>query len=361
MSSLEVLYLNNFRNFSNQSINPSHKINFLFGDNAEGKSNFIESLYYLGHNKSFRASRTSDVIQFNKKEFQIAAKTINNTIKISKSNSNFKILIDEQKIKNSSELSQIIPIQLITPDKGFIVNGQPKQKRYYIDWGVFHVKREFSKTIIDYKKCLSNIYLLAKKNQKDQLEYWIEALSGYAYEVNKNRVKYLEEIRKEKDIIVRFFQDDLNDINLDLDFKYRNGWSFNQNISSREEIRDSYLSNIDYLLKNKQFQYGPSKATLDFNLGEKKETFLSRGEQKTLSIIFWLTQIVHLMKYNKKPVLLIDDLVSELDDKKIEILLNFLQKLDIQVFITNIKESEQFQGFENSKLFIIQKGEITEK
>ena len=146
-----------------------------------------------------------------------------------------------------------------------------------------------------------------------------------------------------------------------MDFKYRNGWSFNQKISSREEIRDSYMSSVDYLLKNKQFQYGPSKATLDFNLGEKKESFLSRGEQKTLSIIFWLTQIIHLMKYNKKPVLLIDDLVSELDDKKIEILLNFLQKLDIQVFVTNIKESKQFQGFESSKSFTIQKGEITEK
>jgi len=88
--------------------------------------------------------------------------------------------------------------------------------------------------------------------------------------------------------------------------------------------------------KNKHLSYGPHKATLDFFFDKKNENHLSRGEQKKLSTVFWMLQVLFLVEKGVKPIVLIDDISSELDQHKINETLSFLTQLDVQIFITDI-------------------------
>ena len=105
---------------------------------------------------------------------------------------------------------------------------------------------------------------------------------------------------------------------------------------SEQSIYQYLSKNTVNLLKTKHLNYGSHKANIAFSLNNKNECFMSRGEQKTLSIIFWLTQVLFLVNLKINPIVLIDDLCSELDSKKINTLLGYLNTLKVQTFITNI-------------------------
>ena len=140
MAVISKISINHFRNLESQYITPSKGINLFVANNAQGKTNLIEAIYYLGHNRSFKTKIIKEVIHFDHQSFQIIAQIGDDRIKLEKSKIKNTVSINQQRISNTSQLSQILPIQIITPDKGFVVNGTPKNKRSYLDWGVFHVK-----------------------------------------------------------------------------------------------------------------------------------------------------------------------------------------------------------------------------
>jgi DNA replication and repair protein RecF len=115
------------------------------------------------------------------------------------------------------------------------------------------------------------------------------------------------------------------------------------------------------LLKVKHLNYGSHKASIRFSLNNKNECFLSRGEQKTLSIIFWLTQVLLLVNLKTKPVVLIDDLSSELDNKKINVILQYLKALKVQTFMTDIGHNLDVIKSINPRIFQIDNGVIKVK
>ena len=100
------------------------------------------------HNKSFKTRNIKNISTFNKNKFQLVSKLDNNIIKIIRSKTKNDIFVDDNKIKNTSSLSYLLPIQLISPDKGFIIGSEPKNRRYYLDWGMFHVEHNL---LNDYK------------------------------------------------------------------------------------------------------------------------------------------------------------------------------------------------------------------
>lgn len=105
--------------------------------------------------------------------------------------------------------------------------------------------------------------------------------------------------------------------------------------------------------------YGPHRASIDFYLSKKNEGFLSRGEQKKLSIVFWMLQVLVLAKDNSDPVVLIDDISSELDQEKINSILDFLTNLNIQIFITDIGNKDLPLNPKKTNIYLIKNGVIT--
>ena len=122
-----------------------------------------------------------------------------------------------------------------------------------------------------------------------------------------------------------------------------------------------YLStNIQSFVRLKHLACGPHKANIEYSLNRKTENHLSRGEQKTLSLVYWLVQVLLLVEKNIKPVVLIDDISSELDQQKINQTLQFLSALDVQIFITDIGNTALNFAQENIKTFQINNGIISQ-
>ena len=143
------------------------------------------------------------------------------------------------------------------------------------------------------------------------------------------------------------------------DYEFKSGWPKEVDAYNTDSVYHYLLKNKSYLLKTKYLNYGPHKASLKFYLNKQEECFLSRGEQKMLSIIFWLTQVSMLVKNNIHPVVLIDDISSELDNIKIKTILNYLQQLNIQIFMTDIGINSLQIESENTSVFTIENGVIT--
>ncbi|SFV85439.1 DNA recombination and repair protein RecF [hydrothermal vent metagenome] len=282
-----------------------------------------------------------------------------NKIKLEKSKIKTSVIINQQKVSNASKLSRLLPIQIITPDKGFIVNGTPKNKRSYLDWGVFHVKPETVKAFKDYNKVLKNINSLLGKNQTNELDFWFLELAKFSAVINKNRLDYLQQLKE------TLFSDQIKSldtlINSEEQFNYEflSGWPKEVNAINAQNIYQYLQKNTTLLLRIKYLNYGSHKANINFTFGKRNECFFSRGEQKTLSIIFWLAQVVLLINLGVKPIVLIDDLSSELDNTKINIILQHLKALKIQTFITDISHNLATIEHIQPTIFQINRGEIT--
>ncbi|CAC9435126.1 DNA recombination and repair protein RecF [uncultured Gammaproteobacteria bacterium] len=361
MAVINKLSIHQFRNLHTQHITPCKTINLFIGKNAQGKTNLIEAIYYLGHNRSFKTKTLKEVTRFKCSKFQLSAEINEYLIKLEKSNNKNTVTVNQQKINNTSQLSQILPTQIITPDKGFIVNSTPKNKRSYLDWGVFHVKPESTKVFKNYNKILKNINTLLANHQTNELNFWFLELAKVSIIINKNRVDYLQQLKQtlfsEQTKILDTLIDSLNRF----DYQFSSGWPKEVDATNEQSIYQYLNKNTSSLLRVKHLNYGSHKANIHFLFNGKNECFFSRGEQKTLSIIFWLAQVVLLINLNIKPIVLIDDLSSELDNTKINIILHYLKDLKVQTFITDISHNLSIINHINPVVFQVCNGEIKQQ
>ena len=121
MATIKKIHILQFRNIKDQYIKPNKDINIFVGGNAQGKTNLIEAIYFLGHNRSFKTKNLKGLIPFNKKNIKISAEVDNSQVILERSKNNNNATVNKQKINNNSTLTHLLPIQIISPDKDFIV------------------------------------------------------------------------------------------------------------------------------------------------------------------------------------------------------------------------------------------------
>ena len=354
MAIIEKLHILRFRNLDNQYIEPNTNINLFIGGNGQGKTNLIEALYYLGHNRSFKSKNIKDVVPFEKKFLQIDAVVDDVRVLLKKSKNKNTILFNQQKVSSNSKLTHLMPTQIISPDRGFVVGGPPKLKRSYLDWGVFHLKPSILKTYKSYNKALKNINTLLTNNNTKQLDHWLVQIAALSVEISSARVDYVQKLKK------TFFEppEELIQQNNKFDFLLQPGWTKDTNHLDKESIYKYLIKNRDSFTRIKHLNYGPHKATIDYYLNNQNEQHFSRGEQKKLSMFFWIMQVLMLVELKIKPIVLIDDISSELDQEKINSILGFLTKLDAQIFVTDIGNKPLPVDKKRATIFQIDKGVI---
>ena len=354
MATIEKLHILRFRNLDNQYLEPNNHINLFVGGNGQGKTNLVEALYYLGHNRSFRSKNIKDVVPFKKNFLQIDAVVDGIRILLKKSKNKNTILFNQQKVASNSMLTHLIPTQIISPDRGFIVGGPPKLKRSYLDWGVFHIKPNILKSYKSYNKALKNINTLLTNNNTKQLDYWLNQIATLSVEISRARDDYIEKLKQSSRVSLKA----LTQQNNEFDFLLQSGWTKETNHLDQESIYKYLIKNKNSFSKIKHLNYGPHKATVDYCLNKQNERLLSRGEQKKLSVFFWIIQVIMLVELKIKPIVLIDDISSELDQEKIDLIFGFLTKLNVQMFVTDIGNKHLLVKKKRSSLYQIDKGVI---
>ena len=365
------LNLLNFRNYDKLNLQLTDNMNIFIGDNAQGKTNIIEAIMYLAITKSYRVINEDDLIKFNKNKATIKGKIIDNDIiknlKIEVEKNNKVLSINDTVIKkNSNYISNLIVISF-NPNDLEIIKNSPSIRRNILNIQISQLSNLYLNTLNEYNKILKtrNEYLkilftnsLADKKYFDIIT---DKLIEKAIIIYKMRKEYIDYVNKNISNIY-------NEICLTKSNLYVN---YEPNIEI-EHFDDDYIRNKMISIFNNNYKkelnngmtlFGPHRDDFSFILDNNNLKFYgSQGQQKVSILSFKLAEIdIFSEKLNKKPVLLFDDIFSELDIKKRNKLLKYVQK-DIQTIITttDIKNINK-KSLENAYIFEVRNGNIERK
>jgi len=353
---LTELAITDFRCLDQVLIQPSPSINLFLGSNGAGKTSVLEAIFCLSRGRSFRANSLNKLIQDNSKSFVVRAKLqtdISQTValqaKRDNTGSNYLAKIDGDSVKSLAELSRLLPVIIIDPAIHKLIEDGPKQRRQFIDWGVFHVEPRFIHEWKRYQQALKQRNAGLKKGiPYSQLQSWTKILIESGTIIDELRKVYIDNLSSEIGSIAK----DLLDTELKI--SYRSGWPKDLNFSEalentkeREQKvgltvvgphRADLIIQVGDLVLTDNFEVdNPDSNTKESSLFHKVQQRVSRGQQKLIAACLMLSQAKYFRDTHQvSPILLIDDPFAELDDDRSNRLLKRIKQLDAQTFITTL-------------------------
>lgn len=352
---LTSLDVSSVRNLSNVSLAPEPGLNIIYGDNGAGKTSLLEAVAILSSGKSFRAGKISNIIQNSHDDLTVSASVFNESssvetrIGISRGKDKTRARIDGVDAKRLSELAIALPCVVISTDNNELVEGGPSERRSFMDWMLFHVEPGYLALSQRYRNALSQRNAAIRGGASDSL------ISSWDIELATTG----ENIGASRFIMLKRFEDHFKRMTQGLDdpirpsFGYRKGWP--EELSLPEALH----KNINYCRRVGTTTSGPHRADVKIKVGAGEARYInSRGQQKLLAILMRLAQVDVYMEHHKHPpILLFDDLPSELDENATKFVLNYLQETGVQVFLTSVEDvSNEIQSV--SKRFHVKQGQI---
>ena len=360
---LETLQVKNVRAIIQASLVFSPCINLIIGNNGAGKTSLLESIFLLGVGRSFRSNQIKTIINHQAEELTVFGKLStpnNDALGISRDKSgNFKVRINNTEQNKLSSLARYLPVLVITPDSYKLLSAGPQYRRQFIDLSVFHVEQSFSEVWKKYNRVLKqrNAQLKQSKSYKDLL-IWDKEFVKLSLSINEARKKEFLALIKHLKAIQSIFLPQYR-----VQYTYVSGWDTGSIEPLSYQLQESYN-------KDKRYGYstiGAHKADLLITIDSVPvQEVLSRGEQKMLVNAMHIAQAERLsMDLSKYCLLLIDDLPSELDVHKQQILINFILKMKgVQFFIAAINKSEITNNNDSKdiliKMFHVEQGDVLE-
>jgi DNA replication and repair protein RecF len=343
--------IQNLRLFRELLFNPSNHINLITGPNGAGKTSLLESIYLLARNRSFRTNNITSLINRSAEEFIITAlltKDSGESLKIGlkKSSTTTDLHIAGQKQKRVTDQARKIPLTIVTANSQKLITEGPDNRRKFLNWGVFHVEHIYSDTMAKYNKVLFQRNS-ALRRQDSSYRIWDRQFIKYSNQLDQFRSNYLRNFKQQFQLFVDEYQEFK-----EIDIRYKRGW--NQNIELEKEL----INRDDKILRYTYF--GPHRADIGIYINNLRASeILSNGQLKLLTILLILTQLIIVKKITQEtPVLLIDDLQSEIDSSNLKRILKTIKSIRSQTFITSTDLELYFQsGFEGG-LFHVEHGEI---
>ena len=364
---LKKLELRNFRNYEYLVTRFYKGINIIYGDNAQGKTNLLESIYVLGITKSHRSFIDNNLIKDGQNLATISGIINKGSLDINLSvyvdNKKKSLKIDNDNIKKVSDYISNMNIIIFYPDDLELLKGSPQNRRKYINLELSQLYSNYYILLNEYNKLLKirNEYL-KKLNAKQYVDLnYLEIITNYLIDksimIMKMRIKYVEKINL-------FVEEIFNDIMGLSGFRINYVPSLNiSNINDKEikeELINFYKEKLSYDIKMSSTTFGPHKDDFEFLLNNKNlKYFGSQGQQRIAVLCLKLSEIEIFKKYKETtPILLLDDVFSELSDDKKNNLLKYISK-DIQTIITTTELSNlDSKLIKKSKLFKIESGKL---
>lgn len=355
------LDLMNFRNYETLSFEPGQGTNILYGDNAQGKTNVLESIYMCATSRSHRASRDKEMIRFNAEEAHIrmfiekkgSEYRIDMHLKKSKAKG---IAVNGIPIRKVSELFGIMNVILFSPEDLNIVKNGPGERRKFMDFELCQLDKVYTNHLMNYNKILMQRNKLLKDivyqpSLADTLDVWDMQLISYGEQVMQARIRFVEQLNQVIQKLHRNITGEKEEIQIVYEPDVKPGNFEAELLASRE--RD---------LRQHSTCKGPHRDDLCFLVnGIDIRRFGSQGQQRTAALSLKLSEIalVHQIT-GDYPVLLLDDVLSELDSSRQTQLLSTIQ--DTQTFITCTGIDEFVNcRFPIDHLFEVEMGTVTRK
>lgn len=355
---INSLKLKNFRNYDFLDLEFDQATNIFYGDNAQGKTNILESLYLVGTTKSHRGTKDRDMIEFGQDEAHIETviekKGINYQIDMHlKKNSPKGIAINKIPIRKASELFGIVNIVFFSPEDLNIIKNGPAERRRFIDLELSQLDKVYLSNLANYNRIVNQRNHLLKEigfqsGVMETLEIWEMQLVDYGNKIIERRQKFVEEMNEIISNIHKKLTGDRE--NLQLIYEPSNG-----NISLEKALE----KNRERDMRIKSTSVGPHRDDICFMVGDLDiRKFGSQGQQRTAALSLKLSEIELVKRaINDTPILLLDDVLSELDKHRQNYLLDSINDIQTLITCTGVDDFVNHR-FSINKVFHVQNGQV---
>jgi len=355
MKALE-LELYNFRNYINEKISFSDEVNIIHGDNGMGKTNILEAVYYFSYGRSFRSSGR-EVIKDGEKEgrikldFKNEERNYEGEIKFL-SGKRKEIYLNEIELKKTSQLLGNFICVLFTPDEMNIVKGMPEIRRKFCDSGIMPLRPNYIKELIKYRNIINQKTVLLKSKSYETLDIWNEKLAECGSKIMMMRSSYIERVREKAALI----QKDISNGRENLLIEYNPSVKMGESI---EEIKENFIKKLsEYTEKEKENFFcmaGTHRDEIEFLInGKNAKNYASQGQIRTAVLCLKSAQMEIIKEETGfYPVMLLDDILSELDKKRRDFLISQIKGKQIIITCTDVEGT--FKS-ENANLIEIKDG-----
>lgn len=348
---IKELSLYNYRGYHKQSVAFSKGVNLLIGNNGSGKTNLLEAIYFLSLAKSYKTD-DQNLIKFNQDFARIKTLTSKNDsdikIKVIISKTKKKIILNDREINKLSDYIGQINVISFLPEDMNLIKGPPKNRRYFIDSIIGQMDKNYLLELSNYKILLKQrnelIKNLSEENKPDLtlLDIYTEQLAESGSKIIHYRNKIIENINKELETIYPYLADNSNQF----EFIYMP--------SIKTNLEKTFKENYRKDLFIKTTTSGPHRDDYSFYLNDfDSKDVASQGEQRVmiLAMLLAISRLVENLK-NTKPILLLDDVFSELDSLRQNKLINFLDNSKLQTIITTTTTANINQSvLDTAKIF----------
>ena len=337
---LKEIAISNFRNYTGDTrLEFSSGNNIFLGENAQGKSNLLEAIYYLALAHSFRGARDNDLIKFDENFFRVEGKISKEdreqTISISYSKDKAKqYMVDDVQGKTLSDIIGKFNCVVFSPEHLQLVRGAPSLRRKYLDTQISQVVPSFYQNMREYKRIVRQRNEVLKSGQEGQLAVWDQILCKAGAKIVFVRLRALKKLSK---MVTETFMR-ISGETLEFQVSYLSTLGELEYIPDEKSI---YVMYMEKLLQKRDFEFrtcatvvGPHRDDINLILdGSPLKDFGSQGQQRMAVLSLKMGELNFIKEFTGEyPVLLLDDVMSELDSKRRKYVVDNLEK--VQTFIT---------------------------
>lgn len=371
---IDSLKLVNYRNYKELMISFNKNINLILGKNGQGKTNIVEAISLLSIGRSFRTSRDKELIKFDTEGLYAGCNFYKNNIErkievvVTKDKKGIKV--NQTSIKSIQELLGNLNIVVFSPEDLKLVKDGPKERRSFIDKEISQIMPRYYKLLVTYNKVLNQRNKLLKNNYVDDylLDVYDSELSKYGSEIYIIRVEFIKKLSSISNNLHKELTSNLESLKI----IYKNQLDVEQIINENSETNSENLKKIisEEILKklrkyrdsdklNRNTKIGPHRDDLEILVnGIDVRLYGSQGQQRTASISLKLSEIELIKReVSDYPILILDDVFSELDPNRQQMLVDKLK--DVQMFVTSADYlHKNILNTDDYKVFHIEDGSV---
>lgn len=360
---LNKIYICSFRNLEETEISFGKKFNVFYGKNAQGKTNLLESIFLLGTMKSFRMARNGDLIKWGADygllKGWVEKENVTREISLLLEKQGKKAKIDQKTVAKLTDFFGSLNVVVFSPEEIAMVRGLPDARRRYLDRAIFSGDASYLRIYQEYYKILRNRNILLKNGDTNGLDVWSDKLVETGTKLINARISYLNEIEV---LLQRFYSNIANN-------DEEAGVTYHPHMLDKERLhtegcgvlREALAKSANEERRRGATVVGPHRDDLEFLLnGKVLKHHASQGQQRSYILALKMAEIEYIRKrFDCPPVLLLDDMTSELDRERSRNLMEFLETKQMQVFITTTSlNNVMLKGVENYCTFSVESGKV---
>lgn len=358
---VESIKLDQFRNYDSLELEFHSGTNLFYGDNAQGKTNILEAIYLSATTKSHKGSKDRDIIHFDAEEAHIRTYVVKDGLENRvdmhlRKNKSKGIAINGQKIKKAADLLGLLNVVFFSPEDLSIIKNGPSERRRFVDMELCQLDKLYLNDLNNYNKIVNQRNKLLKEisfnpGLKDTLFVWDSQLVSYGSKLINRRKAFIAQ---------------LNEIIYEIHTKLSGGKEELHIVYEPDVLPEDFEKKLEVSqerdIRLKQTSIGPHRDDFSFMVGEIDiRKFGSQGQQRTAALSLKLSEIELVKKITKDtPLLLLDDVLSELDSNRQNYLLNSIGDIQTIITCTGLEEFVN-NRFEINKVFRVSNAAVVQE